>query len=366
MPYMIIETTDVNDELPYKKIETGDAWKVNIEFVNPSLDYKYKNNLFTDKDLSDRGYSSVEELYIHSCPSYKATNVDFNVQGTSSQGYPIRNYKAKFKKSTTWEYTAPWMVDASNKPISLLKGGLLPSGLKVSKKWFMDSWIGENKTTLKADYMDSSGVHNTGFASFVKTLYSKHPLDDYSNLPDDCDSSKLRTSVYGFPIMMFHKDHLGNYKFLGKYNYNLDKGCDDSYGFCDWGDDSYVEVTNLVNAKNFNYKKLYIKEGEDFVKLTEESTYTEGVQYYRLDKSADSNALNPDYDENDPYSRKYLPWSEAAECWEFSNNQGGRCSLKKANFSETNSEGGLTVVDDFEYRYHANADDFDNAYAGVN
>ena len=52
---MIIETTDVNDELPYKKIETGDAWKVNIEFVNPSLDYKYKNNLFTDKDLSDRG-----------------------------------------------------------------------------------------------------------------------------------------------------------------------------------------------------------------------------------------------------------------------------------------------------------------------
>ena len=70
------------------------------------------------------------------------------------------------------------MEDASNKPISLLKGGLLPSGLKVSKKWFMDSWIGENKTTLKADYMDSSGVHNTGFASFVKTLYSKHPLDD--------------------------------------------------------------------------------------------------------------------------------------------------------------------------------------------
>ena len=66
MPYMVIETTDVNDELPYKKIETGDAWKVNIEFVNPSLDYKYKNNLFTDKDLSDRGYSTVEELYIHS------------------------------------------------------------------------------------------------------------------------------------------------------------------------------------------------------------------------------------------------------------------------------------------------------------
>jgi len=262
MPYMVIETTSTNDELPYKKIERGDAWKVNIEFVNPSLDYQYENKLWTAKDLSDRGYTSNDEMYIHSCPSYIATGVDLNVQGTSSQGYPIRNYKAKFKGATKWEYSAPWMVDSANKPIKILKGGTMKTGTSVPKKWFMDSKIGENKTTLKADYMDSSGVHNTGFASFVKTLYSKHPLADYSNLPSDCDTTKLRTSIYGFPILIFHKDHLGNYKFLGKYNYNLDKGCDDSYGFCDWGDDTYVNVSSLLNAANFDSSKLFLYDAE--------------------------------------------------------------------------------------------------------
>lgn len=362
MPYMVIETTDVNDILPFKK-NNGDGWTVNIEFVNPTLDYEYNNDLWTQKDLDDRGFSSKEEMYLHSCPSYKAIGVDLNVQGTSSQGYPIRNYKAKFKNAQSWVYT-----NGPLKDISILKGGKTASGMKVPKKWFMDSWVGENKTTLKADYMDSSGVHNTGFASFVRTLYSKHPLEDYINyLSSGVDFSKLRTSVYGFPIMVFHKTHDGRYEFIGRYNYNLDKGCDDSFGFCDWGDDSYIDVTSKINAENFDNSKLYLYDAEQdtYVALSDDSVYEPTFTYYRCDAGADSLALNPDYDANDPYSRQYLPWSEAAECWEFSNNQGGRCSLKKADFEETGPDGGLTVIDDFEYRYHVDADSFDNAYAGV-
>jgi len=60
-----------------------------------------------------------------------------------------------------------------------------------------------------------------------------------------------------------------------------------------------------------------------------------------------------------------LSWGAAAECWEFSNNQGGRCSLKKADFEEVATNGKLTVINDFEYRYHIDGDSFDNAYAGV-
>lgn len=360
-PYMVIETTDAEDVLPYLK-SNGDGWTVNIEFVNPTLDYEYEHDLWVQKDLDDRGYSSKEEMYLHSCPSYRAVGVDLNVQGTSSQGYPVRNYKAKFKNASSWIYTAGPLEG-----ISVLKGGKTASGMKVPKKWFMDSWVGENKTTLKADYMDSSSVHNTGFASFVRTLYTKHPLDDYSSsLPAGVDSSKLRTSVYGFPIMVFHKTHDGKYEFLGRYNYNLDKGCDDSYGFCDWGDDSYINVTSLVTASNFDNTKLYVyDEEEGYVGLEADVEYDANQTYFRLDEGADSNALNPDYDPTDPYSRHYLPWSEAAECWEFSNNQGGRCSFKKADFEETYPDGKLTVVDDFEYRYHVDSDSFDNAYAGV-
>lgn len=366
-PYMVIETTDASDELPYfKKESSGSNWIVNIEFVNPTLDYEFENNLWTTKDFSDRGYKNAEEMYIYSCPSYKATGVDLNVQGTSSQGYPIRNYKAKFKKAKSWEYTSPKMVDADGKPIKVAKGGTLPSGVKVPKKWHMDSFIGENKTTLKADYMDSSGTHNTGFANLITSMYTKHPLNDYPNLPEGTDTSILRTNVYGFPILMFHKNHLGEYRFLGRYNYNLDKGCDDTLGFCDFGDDTFVDVTSLVNADNFNYKKLYIDiEGASEPQALESNAvYDPSITYYRLDEGADSYALNPDYDSSNPYSRQYLPWSAAAECWEMQQNQGGRCSFAKADFDEVGPDGLLTVMQDYEYRYHIDADSIDNAVAG--
>ena len=364
MPYMVVETTNSDDVLPYKKME-GDAWSVNIEFVNPTLDYEYENNIWTNEDILSRGYKSKDEMYFCSAPSYKATGVDFNVQGTSSQGYPIRNYKAKFKSAKDkWVYTAPWAVTSSGQQINLKDGGVTASGYKVGKKFHMDSPIGENKTTLKADFMDSSRAHNTGFASFVGTLYSKHPLDDYDNFPGSTEG--LRTSLYGFPILMFQKKHDGTYKFLGCYNYNLDKGSDDTLGFRDWGEDSYVDVTAKVNVNNFDNKKLYIKNDNDFVKLDSTAVYSNTETYYRLDEAGDSNALNPDYDPTDPYSREYLPWSQAAECWEFANNQDGRCSMKKASFNEVDQDGKLTVINDFEYRYHYDADSFDNAYAGVN
>lgn len=176
---------------------------------------------------------------------------------------------------------------------------------------------------------------------------------------------KIKNFCLWFSNFNVPQKHDGTYKFLGKYNYNLDKGCDDSFGFCDWGDDNYVDVTSLVNESNFDNSKLYIEQDGEYIELTETDIYDSSKTYYRLDESADSNALNPDYDPTDPYSRQYLPWSQAAECWEFSNNQGGRCSLKKADFEEVDSNGELTVINDFEYRYHYDADSFDNAYAGV-
>ena len=61
-------------------------------------------------------------------------------QGTSSMGYPVKNLRAKFKGK----------------------------GIKVKPN------LPEvNLICFKADYMESSGTHNTGFASFVSTLYDK-------------------------------------------------------------------------------------------------------------------------------------------------------------------------------------------------
>jgi hypothetical protein len=52
----------------------------------------------------DKGEITAWYYYTHS-PSFFAEKVDINVQGTSSQGYPRRNYKTKYKKAKQWVFT---------------------------------------------------------------------------------------------------------------------------------------------------------------------------------------------------------------------------------------------------------------------
>lgn len=274
--YAVLECVDkTEDLLPYIK---GGKKKVNVTFVNPSLDYAYKNKLITGAQ------------YLMGCPSYTATNIEFDVQGTSSQGYPRRNYKGKFKKKddNSWKYT--------DGPLAGKEIGEKNEYEGVEYKGFyMDNHYSETTFTWKADYMESSMTHNTGYASFVKTLYSKHPLQDYD---PDIDVTDRRTTVYGFPMIVFQKKADGSYEFIGRYNYNLDKGCNNVIGFEDETAHPYVE------GKTFK---------------------------------------------------------DVAECWELLNNQGGRTSFTVTNFDEVDDEGKLAVLNDFEYRYHVDEDDIDDA-----
>jgi hypothetical protein len=181
-------------------------------------------------------------------------------------------------------------------------------------------------------------------------LYSKHPLKDY--FPNAVLPSSIRTTVYGFPILIFNKTGANTYEFVGRYNFNLDKGATDSCGF-------------TYDAKS------YVK-GED---------------------------------------GEFLPMEEVAECWEIKNNQGQRTSFTKVDFEETtdsyseislNSDtfipdtyytkvvnataatesyvlaseynandiyytkasGVLSLLEDFEYRYSFYEDEIDHAIEG--
>lgn len=285
MPYAVVETLDKEHTLPYKKEENGNGVMVNTEFHNPYLDYLYENSLISDDE------------YLSSCPSYRSEHGFLNVQGTSSQGYPRRNFKSKIKGSSG-AYTC----------VNTYLNG--PKKDKTFSKWLMDSPIGANAFTWKADYMDSSRCHNTGFASFVSTLYSKHPIKDYIK---DASTEGLRTTVYGFPMMLFHKIGDDDYEFIGLYNYNLDKSCKDNFGF--------------------TYKQAGV---HSWVK----------------------NDLG-----------EYLSYKEACECWEFQHNQGGRCSFKAVPFDETisstgNTNGLISIINDYEVRYHCDKDAIENAIHG--
>lgn len=278
LPYAILEISqedkNPNDErLPFVK---DGKRKVDVTFVNPSLDRAYELGEIDG------------HKYLTGCPSFRAIGASFDVQGTSSQGYPRRNYKGKFK-DVDWTYTYGPLEGKSLNEKNVYDG-------KEYKKYYMDNKdAAESTFTWKADFMESSMTHNTGFASFVKTLYSKHPLNDYLS---DYVMGDHRTTVYGFPMMVFQKYHNGTYEFIGRYNFNLDKGCN-----------AVIDFENGSNHPFVPGKKI----------------------------------------------------EEVAECWELCNNQHTRCSFKEVNFAETNDSGVLTVLDDFEYRYHIDEDMIDAA-----
>lgn len=342
LPYMVITSRDTDNLLPFVK---GGKKPVDVEFVNPALDYAYEKGYITD------------EQYIHGAPSFTFTSnkKSLDVQGTSSQGYPRRNFKWKAKQEDAkWRYKAGPLKD---QPIYEYDPATEKySGSKLGdvsyKKYFLDSDIGESTFCLKADYMESSGTHNTGYASYISTLYNKHPLKDYlpsgTTLPDS-----IRTTIYGFPILVFQKTGANSYEFIGRYNFNLDKGATDTCGFT-------YDVNSFVQK--------------------EDGTY--------------------------------YPMEEIAECWEICNNQGERTSFTKVDFEETTdsyskieltsetfkpnvyyivthidtsgnetyelateynandiyyvkTSGVLSLLDDFEYRYSFYEDEIDQAIDGT-
>lgn len=257
MPYMVLQTKSSDNMLPFVK---GGKKAVRVEFHNPALDYAWENGLIDD------------EAYLHGAPSfyYDSNGKSLDVQGTSSQGYPRRNYKWKAKQDDAiWRYSTGPLKDQPiyeyNADSKKYKGSEL-NGVEY-KKFYLDNSIGESTFCFKADYMESSGTHNTGYASFVNELYSKHPLKDY--FPQETLDKSLRTTVYGFPMLIFQQTGANTYDFVGRYNFNFDKAATDVDGFT-YDANSYV--------KN--------EAGE------------------------------------------FLPIEEIAECWEFTNNQGTRCSFR--------------------------------------
>ena len=320
-PYVVVKTIrdpakpQLTDYMPYYK---GDKTVVNVKFVNPYLDYLWDNRENGVNNPLTNAPITAEE-YLTSCPSFNYITTEkgieknvkgkgqLNVQGTSSQGYPRRNYKwkASLKDKDTGEQLTEWTyIDGPLVGESLWKKKTIEGSDITFSKWFMDTkLVGSSTFCWKADYMESSSSYNTGMANFVKTLYNKHPLEDYSGRAET-NASLLRTTVYGFPFLLFQEKQDGSYEYLGRYNFNLDKDSNERYGFED--------------------------EGNSFVK----------------------DPTNP---------AKFLPFSQVAECWEFEHNRGGFCSAKNKNFREFDPEKGTySFLEAFDYRYNPNADAMDD------
>lgn len=298
MPYAILKINDKEaTKLPYIK---GGKVSCDITFVNPALDRAYETGELAT--VAAQAGMSVEDYYTRHCPSFFKSQGQVDVQGTSSQGYPRRNYKLKCKPS---KYGGKWVMN---------RGPFAPDAEGNSREkeitgMYLDNARKEPTFTWKADYMESSGTHNSGLTSYLKTLYTKHPLEDYYARETIKDVDDLRTTIYGFPMLVFEEKIDGSYEFIGKYNFNLDKDCPNVTGM------EYEEPHPFVPGKKM---------------------------------------------------------SEVCECWEMCNNKGTRTAFKTLNYDEivgevTDEVTGETTIDytlklpeDIEYRYLAKGDDLED------
>lgn len=134
--------------------------------------------------------------------SWTATGVELDVQGTSSAGYPVKNYKIKLKNGIT--YTA---------------SGATNTGFPISP-----GAIPTKTICFKADYASSENANNVVLAEFYNDTVP------YQTPPQEANP-KVRQGIEGFGIALFWQDENGQTTFIGKGNCNVDKSNEKIFGF---------------------------------------------------------------------------------------------------------------------------------------
>ena len=298
IPTMVITTYSdssvgsmADDKLPYQK---GNKKVVGIRYYDPS----------------------------DSSKGFHAQNVELDVQGTSSQGYPRRNYKLKLKEKISKNDVSSWNIpfkfekwdgDENKKDYWYQDNG--DKSQKI-KRIDIGNGIEERTFCLKADYMESSSTHNTQFANLIQTIANssstdfdlKHPLNKDFGL-----TGAYRTTVYGFPILVFWENSKGKIEFVGKYNFNLDKGATDAFGFSNESYNPYTEEIlrdTVVEVEKINEETGKIEKVEEIQQIKRHATF-----------------------------------AEIAECWEFRQNQSGL-----GKFQSTSEDGFYEIIPSTEQK----------------
>ena len=165
-----------------------------------------------DKKTCSGSYVNV----LYPSKSFTFTGAQIDVQGTSSQYYPRKNYKIKFN------------------------GGFVTPNGTISKYAMNADAIAVKTFCFKADVASSEGANNVELAR----LYNDScPY----KTPAQVENSKVRQGIDGFPIVIFWVNtETGTTSFIGKYNFNNDKGTEDVFGLAS-PDESWEIKNNTGN-----------------------------------------------------------------------------------------------------------------------
>lgn len=281
-----------------------------------------------------------------------------SAQGTSSMAYPIKNFRLYLNKKASGSgipehdastsligYIEHFYQGDAERP---LPANFNPSAAdstsleywekrKQKKNYYVaeysifskdyinpETGVGDSVTSapanrfcMKADYAESSGVHNTGFARFSNELFKSSGALAATDITSSKESSltppqqavmeagsnakykyDVRMNIDGRPIYLFgvapaHQENGINVPeteyYLGRYNFNNDK--------------SNVKVFGFEGVKDYENNPIVKAEGKALQMLALQS----GIDPYFAEThlaAADDEYINP------------------TECWEFSSNDG--------------------------------------------
>lgn len=157
--------------------------------------------------------------------AFRVTNAKVKLQGTSSLGYPRKNFRFYTDETDIckiYDYAGELIADGKFS----FKEGAQP----------VTCWC------LKADFAESSGSHNTGIAKMWNKVMKDVKLDDQYVCRTQAQKKAfannyeydVRTTIDGYPIVCFYRQTAtSELVFLGQYNFNNDKSTESVFGFCD-------------------------------------------------------------------------------------------------------------------------------------
>lgn len=217
---------------------------------------------------------------------------------------PMPTFKGDKKKDTTWmRFEDPAHPELDfNVLLSQIDVQGTSSQFYVRKNWkvklpekrqHMPGAIPAKVFCIKVDYAEATGTHNTGSANYIETLYDRSKV----TLPPQKDDTRVRTTIQGFPIVIFEKETEDSEPvFSSKGNFNYDKDAENAFGFSEdyyksYGVECWEFCNNTSNACNFA-GEIVDEWSEDF----EPRYVPESYKFERIEKllelKADAEAEN--------------------------------------------------------------------------
>lgn len=152
--------------------------------------------------------------------SFTAEGCTFSVQGTSSAGYPVKNFKIKLDKEKGIVYIRNGQTDLDG---FYFKGKEKSQPTKVF--------------CLKADYASSENANNVMLVDYYnQTCPYRNEAQKYQT--DNGQPETVRHGIHGEPIVLFWQEidpvtgeGSGEIYFQGKYNFNDDKDSENVFGY---------------------------------------------------------------------------------------------------------------------------------------